>query len=76
MYSIQIRPRIDVKLLKWNLLDFVPEPNEIYGQKAYYAMVTHGLEAPPLQVHMEFDVIYLLKLLENAPRDIIMNEYC
>lgn len=59
LYSLQIRPKTDVKLLKWNLLDFVPEPNELYGQKAYYAMVTHGLEAPPLQVHMEFDVINL-----------------
>lgn len=56
LYSIQIRPKPGVTLLKWNLLDFVPEPNEWNGEKAYFAMVTHGLEAPPLQVHLEFDV--------------------
>lgn len=60
LYSLQIRPHSDVKLLKWNLLDFVPEPNDVYEQKAYYVMVNHGLEAPPLQLHMEFEVICFL----------------
>lgn len=58
LYSIQIRPRPNVQLLKWNLLDFVPEQNDVNGHTGYYAMVTHGLEAPPLELHMEFDVIY------------------
>lgn len=56
LYSIQIRPKPGVTLLKWNLLDSVPEPNEFNGKTAYFVMVTHGLEAPPLQVHLEFDV--------------------
>lgn len=57
MYSLQIRPRPHVELLKWNLLDFVPEPNEWNGKQGYFAMVNHGLEAPPLQLHMEFLVM-------------------
>lgn len=60
MYSLQIRPRPGVNLLKWNLYDFIPEMNEFNGDKGYFAMVTHGLEAPPLQVHMEFNVRILI----------------
>lgn len=56
MYSLQVRPRAGVNLKKWNLFDFIPEKNEFNGDRGYFAMVTHGLEAPPLQIHMEFDV--------------------
>ncbi|XP_031617647.1 endoplasmic reticulum metallopeptidase 1-like [Contarinia nasturtii] len=55
LYSLQIRPKLGVKLLKWNLFDFIPEENEFNGDRGYFAMVTHGLEAPPLELHMEFD---------------------
>lgn len=57
LYSIQIRPKPDVKFVKWNILDNVPEPNEFRGVEGYFALVTHGLEAPPLELHMEFEVI-------------------
>lgn len=30
--------------------------DEFNGHKGYFAMVTHGLEAPPLELRMEFDV--------------------
>lgn len=57
LYGLQIRPRPNVELSKWSLLDFVPEPNEWNGKSGYFAMVNHGLEAPPLQLHMEFNVM-------------------
>lgn len=57
LYSLQIRPKQGVHLIKWNLLDAVPEPNEFYGVKAYFAMITHGLAAPPMDVILEFEVI-------------------
>lgn len=56
LYSLQIRPKNGVKLINWNLLDNLPEPNEFLNEKAYFAMVTHGVEAPPLQVTLEFEV--------------------
>lgn len=56
LYSLQIRPRPNVKLIKWNLYDFIPEPNVFKKDVGYFVMVTHGLEAPPLQLHMEFAV--------------------
>lgn len=55
LYSVQIRPRPNVELLKWNLLDFIPEPNEWNGKNGYFVMVNHGLQAPPLQLHLEFN---------------------
>lgn len=57
LYSLQIRPKPGVKLIKWNLYDFIPEENEFNGHRGYFAMITHGLEAPPLELHMVFDVI-------------------
>lgn len=56
LYSLQIRPKTGVKLLNWNLLKSVPEPNEFQGVKAYFAMVTHGLEAPPMDIKLDFEV--------------------
>lgn len=53
---MQIRPKNGVHLVKWNLLDEVPEPNTFYGIKAYFVMVTHGVEAPPMNVELEFEV--------------------
>lgn len=50
MYSLQIRTRPGVNLLKWNLF------NEINGDVSYFVRITHGLEAPPLQSIMEFNV--------------------
>lgn len=57
LYSLQIRLRPNVELVKWSLLDIIPEPNEWNGKPGYFVMVNHGLEAPPLELHMEFDVI-------------------
>lgn len=57
LYALQIRLRPNVELVKWNLLDFIPEPNEWNGKPGYFIMVNHGLEAPPLQLHMEFNVM-------------------
>lgn len=56
LYSLQIRPKPGVTLSKWNLLDYVPEMNNVNGHKGYFVMVTHGLEAPPFNVTMEFNV--------------------
>lgn len=56
LYSLQIRPKPGVKLENWNLLEEVPEPNDFNGQKAYFAMVTHGLDAPPLNITLDFKV--------------------
>lgn len=56
LFSLQIRPKKGVDLVKWNLLDEVPEPNEFYGVKAYFVMITHGLDAPPMNVELEFEV--------------------
>lgn len=56
LYSLQIRPKPGVKLSKWSLLESVPEMNDVNGHKGYFVMVTHGLEAPPFNVTMEFEV--------------------
>lgn len=57
LYALQIRLRPNVELIKWSLLDIIPEPNEWNGKTGYFVMVNHGLEAPPLQLHMEFNVM-------------------
>lgn len=56
LFSLQIRPKPDVELKYWDISDKVPEPNEYYGQKAYFVMVTHGLEADPMDVTLRFEV--------------------
>lgn len=56
LYSLQIRPSPGVNLSNWSLLDSVPEMNDVNGHKGYFVMVTHGLDASPLNVTLDLDV--------------------
>lgn len=51
-----MRPRLGVKLMKWDLLDSVPEACHLREKPSFFTKVTHGLEAPPLKFDMEFEV--------------------
>lgn len=33
----------------------MPETTNLYDSNEYFVMITHGLEAPPMQVKLEFD---------------------
>lgn len=46
-----------MNLLKWNVFDLVSK-EKIYEDDADSASVVHGLEASPLRIHMEFNVIF------------------
>lgn len=52
--SLQIRPKDSIQLTKWNLLNTVPQKNYFNNQRAYFVMITHGLEAEPMEISLEF----------------------
>lgn len=56
LYSLQIHTKPGVSLVNWDISDKVPEPNSWNGQKGYFVMVTHGLEAPPLNFTLSLEV--------------------
>lgn len=64
LYSLQIRPKSGVKLLKWNLLDKLQEEINENGFTGYIVMVNHGLAAPPLQVILTFSVSKKLNIIK------------
>lgn len=51
---MQIRPKSHVKLIKWSLLDHVPEQNYYNEEKGYFVMITHGTEPTPTNVTLDF----------------------
>lgn len=53
LMSFLIQPKNGVSLVNWNIIDSVPEPNVYYGKKAYFVMITHGLEAPPMNITLD-----------------------
>lgn len=56
LYSLQIRPKPGVQLVKWNLLKEVPVQNYALGFTGYVVLVTHGLEAPPMKLDLVLSV--------------------
>lgn len=52
--SLQIRPKPDVDLVNWSLLDSVPEQNFYNDQRGYFVMITHGTEPTPFNVSLDF----------------------
>lgn len=56
LYSLQIRPKSGVKLVKWNLLDKLQEEINENGFTGYMVMFERGLEAPPKDVILTFSV--------------------
>lgn len=65
LYSLQIRPKPGVELIKWNLLKEVPERNNVMGFTGYIVLVTHGLEASPLKVDLAFSVSEVPKSIKK-----------
>ncbi|XP_055371692.1 endoplasmic reticulum metallopeptidase 1-like [Condylostylus longicornis] len=53
--SLQIRPKESVKLKSWSFLNSVPNPNIYNKQKAYFVMITHGLEANGMNITIDFE---------------------
>lgn len=56
LYSLQLRPKPGVKLVKWSLLDEVPEQNQVNSFTGYVAMINHGLSAPPMNVSLTLEI--------------------
>lgn len=54
LMSLQIRPKPGMTLANWNIMESVPEPNVYLNQKAYFVMITHGLEAPTMNITLNF----------------------
>lgn len=55
LISMAIRPTKNVKLTKWNIMDAPPTPTE-HGGMEYFVMVTHGLQAGPMEIILDFEV--------------------
>lgn len=53
LIALYIRPKENVTLYKWNIMKDVPQPNNFHDQKAYFVMITHGLEAPPMNITLD-----------------------
>lgn len=56
LISMAIRPTKNVKLTKWNIMDAPPTPTEHGDKLEYFVMVTHGLQAGPMEVILDFEV--------------------
>lgn len=56
LIALYIRPKENVTLYKWNIMKDVPQPNNFHDQKAYFVMITHGLEAPPMNITLDLKV--------------------
>lgn len=58
LLSFQLRPKQSVELVDWDIVDTgVPEPNVFQAKKAYFVMMTHGLDAQPKNVSLTLQVI-------------------
>lgn len=53
LLSFLVRPRPNVVLTKWNLLDEIPEPNVFNEQKSYFVMITHGINGSVMDVILD-----------------------
>lgn len=56
--ALQIRPKDNVVLDKWNLLDHVPKPIKQNKYNAHFVLIVHGLEAPPMNITLDFKTVH------------------
>lgn len=56
--ALTIRPKDNVVLDKWNILDRVPEPIKHNNQKAHFVLIVHGLESPPMNITLDFKTVH------------------
>lgn len=65
MMSLQIRLKDSVQLKNWTISNRIPPEESIYNKnKAYFVMISHGLETEPLQFSLDLKVgFYLFNFL-------------
>lgn len=63
MNSIQLRTKGKVKFTNWNIMDTPPIPTEFTDRDEYMVMVTHGLDAEPMHITLDFEVCIVDKKL-------------
>jgi hypothetical protein len=52
LISFMVRPKSTISLKKWSFTPTIPEPNVWNNQQAYFVMITHGLDAGPMNITM------------------------
>lgn len=58
--TLSVRPKKNVHLSKWSLTPDVPSPVNWNNDTAYFAFISHGSNAPPFNVTLNFKVIYIV----------------
>ncbi|XP_035796226.1 endoplasmic reticulum metallopeptidase 1-like [Anopheles albimanus] len=51
--SIIIGPKEGVKLIKWSIMDYVPQPVVFGGREVYFLSITHGLPGKPWPISID-----------------------
>lgn len=54
--SLSIRPKKNVKIIKWSLTPEIPQPVNWNNDTTYFAFISHGSNAPPLNITINFKV--------------------
>lgn len=54
--SLHIRTVGRCELASWSIIEAPPIPTEYNQRQEYFIMMTHGLDAPPMNITMEFNV--------------------
>ncbi|XP_049530243.1 endoplasmic reticulum metallopeptidase 1-like [Anopheles darlingi] len=68
--ALVIVPRPGVRMIKWSLMDTVPEMMEFNGQRAYFVLITYGLAQDSLW-NITFDFEYDPEAVRRAEEPLV-----